>query len=54
MALKSNDLLGMMASITQAFILMLQMLGISYMLYALGRRLLGAILKRGALRHGDV
>ncbi len=39
LALKSEDLTGMTVSAAQAFILALQFLGISYLLYALGRML---------------
>jgi putative peptide zinc metalloprotease protein len=52
-ALDEGDLFGMAASGTQAFILMLQTLGILYLLYALGGRLLGGILRRSArIYHG--
>jgi hypothetical protein len=47
-ALDAWDLLGMAASGAQVLILMLQMLGISYLLYALGRRLLKMIRDDGA------
>lgn len=55
LALGSWDLLGMAASAAQAFILALQALGISYLLYALGRMLLVALWKRIGLarRRGD-
>jgi hypothetical protein len=39
LALKSENLTGMTVSVAQAFILALQFLGISYLLYALGRML---------------
>ncbi len=42
-ALDSRQLLGMALSSVQAFILMLQMLGISYLLCTLGHRLLGFV-----------
>ena len=46
-ALDDGDPLGMVRAGAQALILMLQTLGVSYLLYALARRLLGAILRRG-------
>ena len=45
-AMEAGDLLGAASSAAQAFILGLQMLGISYLLYALGRRLLGMLARR--------
>jgi hypothetical protein len=51
LALDGGDLLGMMVSVAQAFILMLQMLGISYLLYALGRMLVVALWNRSGLTH---
>jgi len=45
-ALDSGDFLGMAASFGQTLILGLQMLGIAYLLYSLGRTLTGAIWKR--------
>ena len=49
-ALDARDLLGMAASGAQVLILMLQMLGISYLLYALGRRLLKMIPRRRGVK----
>ncbi len=46
LALGGRDLVDMALSALQAFILALQMLGISYLLYALGRMLVTAIWKR--------
>jgi putative peptide zinc metalloprotease protein len=46
LALESRDVLGMVTSATQAFILALQILGISYLLYTLGRMLAAALWKR--------
>jgi hypothetical protein len=53
-ALDHRDLLEMATAGTQAFVLMLQMLRISYLLYALGGRPLGATLKRISLRRAKV
>lgn len=50
-ALDGGDLLGMTMSGAQAFILMLQVLGISYLLYASGRILVTALRKRGDFAH---
>jgi putative peptide zinc metalloprotease protein len=49
-ALDAGDLLGMAASGAQVLILMLQMLGISYLLYALGRWLLKMIPRRRGVK----
>ncbi len=46
LAMEGGDLLGMAASGAQASILALQMIGISYLLYSLGRKLFGAVAKR--------
>lgn len=46
LALDGGDLVGMALSALQAFILALQILGISYLLYALGRMLVAALWKR--------
>ena len=46
LALEGKDALGMVTSATQAFILAFQVLGISYLLYALGRMLAMALWKR--------
>lgn len=42
-AMEDGDLLGMVTSAVQAFILGLQMLGIGYLLYGLGRMVTGAL-----------
>ena len=51
--MQGGDLLGMAASGTEAAILALQLLGISYLLYALERRLIGAVARRvvGGVTH---
>ena len=46
LALDGGDFVGMTLSALQAFILALQMLGVSYLLYALGRMLAVALWKR--------
>lgn len=46
LVLDGGDLVGMALSALQAFILALQILGISYLLYALGRMLVAAFWKQ--------
>ena len=46
-ALNTGDLTGMALSGVQAFVIMLQMLGIFYLLYALGRTLIVALWRKG-------
>jgi len=50
-ALDSGDLLGMAASGAQASILMLQVLGTSYLLYSVGRMLIVVLWKRTGFAH---
>ena len=51
-ALDGRNLVGMVSSSLQAFILSLQMLGIVYLLYALGRTLTVVVLRKVRRRRG--
>lgn len=48
-----RDPVGMAVSSVQAFVLMLQMLGISYLLYSVGRGLLGLVVWVATRNHRE-
>ena len=55
LALEGGNILGIIASAAQASILALQILGISYLLYTLGRMLVAALWRRvGPARRHDI